>query len=75
MVLLYIFTEKSACQVLHTVTEWEFPSCGTWKVRRNGWWRRFDVDSNMVRYSRVKLCVVGAKRRVRHGRHVISILC
>jgi hypothetical protein len=43
MVLLYILTEKSAAQVLRTVTEWEFPSCGMWKVRRNEWWRRFDV--------------------------------
>jgi hypothetical protein len=36
MVKSYELRENSAGWALHTVTEWEFPSCGPWKVRKNG---------------------------------------
>jgi len=47
---IFVCREKSADWVLRTSIDWEFPSCGTWKVRRNGWGRVFDVHSCYVLY-------------------------
>jgi hypothetical protein len=37
---IYIWRNLHAWFYVCTVTEGEFPSCGTWKVRRNEWWGR-----------------------------------
>jgi hypothetical protein len=49
-----LHTYREICRPgFRTVTEREFPSCGTWKVRRRmngGEWRRFDVRRCYVLY-------------------------
>jgi hypothetical protein len=62
MVKSYILREKSAECILRVVTEWEFSSCGMWKVRKNGWRRELDVSSFSVLY------MVCSRVNVGHGR-------